>query len=440
MCRIYELGLTTTSGGNLSLRDDVGHIWITPAGIDKGELRSDQVACVKKGGRSDAAERADGESSPPPSTELPFHRAIYAVRSDIKAVVHAHPVSLVAFSITQQVPDTRISAHCHAICGSAGFARYALPGSRLLGNEIAETFARGFDCVVLENHGVVVGGTTLQEAFERLEALDLCARTIMRARAVGEECLLSTEDLALAIESRSATALSAPAPIADARVAEEEGRLRRTLCAIARRAFARRLITSTQGALSARMAQDGFLLTPSGIPLDQLEPSNLLRVNHGTSGASELDPRQLLHATLYRMHPEVGAIAHGYAENTAGFGSAGKSLSARTIPESYILVREPGFISLRSTLVDPMSVALRLSPDNPVALIQNDGALTLGASILDAFDRLEVLEATAAALIASGPIGELAPMNDAQLAELREAFFPTAGFQGSRHGLGRSEA
>lgn len=431
MRQIYALGLTTTSGGNLSVRDEGGDIWITPAGLDKGELRADQVARVDERG-SDRLEGVDTralDSAPRPSSELPFHLAIYAARPDLKAVVHAHPVSLVAFSIAQQVPDTRVSAHCHALCGTAGFAAYALPGSRRLGEEIAATFAKGFDCVVLENHGVVVGGGTLQEAFERLEALDLCARTITRARTIGEERLLSAEDLALAIEAGPAAALSVSTPVVD-----EECALRDRLCTIARRAHARRLFTSTQGTLSARLSNDAFLMTPSGVPLDQLERSDLLRVDHGGSAGREPDARQALHAALYRAHPEVRAIAHGYGDNTAGFSAAGIALPARTIPESYILVREPGLISLREMLCDPMLVARVLCPDRPVALIRNDGALTLGASVLDAFDRLEVLEATAAALIASRPLGELVPMSDEQLIELRKAFFPTGGFQGAPHG------
>ena len=44
MQRIYDKGLTTTSGGNLSIRDAQGNIWITPAGIDKGTLtRRDKI-------------------------------------------------------------------------------------------------------------------------------------------------------------------------------------------------------------------------------------------------------------------------------------------------------------------------------------------------------------------------------------------------------------
>lgn len=422
--RIYDLDLTTTSGGNLSIRDDDGCIWITPAGIDKGELLPDQVARVD-GRDNDTADT----SLPAPSSELPFHRTIYAARSDSRAIVHAHPVSLVAFSIAGQVPDTRVSAHCYALCRTVGFAPYALPGSHELGEQIAETFAKGFDCVVLENHGVVVGGTTLRQAFERLEALDLCARTILRARTVGEERRLSRDDLALAIAPRSA----ATVPEAEL-ITDRERELRQTLCTIARRAYIKRLMTSTQGTLSARLPEDAFLLTPSSVPLDRLEPSDLLRLGLRSCDQSEHDSREALHAALYRTHPEVGAVVHGCGANAAGFGTAGIPLPSRTIPESYILVREPVSISFRATIRDPGSVAAVLCPDNPIALIHNDGALALGASVLDAFDRLEVLEATAAAVIASRLLGGLTPMNDEQLAELRDVFFPTGGFRGAPHG------
>ena len=48
--RIYRSGLTTTSGGNLSIMDDNGDMWITPAGIDKGSLKPSGIMCVKADG------------------------------------------------------------------------------------------------------------------------------------------------------------------------------------------------------------------------------------------------------------------------------------------------------------------------------------------------------------------------------------------------------
>src|SRR5262245_49097932 len=150
MERIYGYRLTTTSGGNLSIRDHAGDIWISPARIDKGSLSRQDVVCVQSDGTVQGLHR--------PSSELPFHQAIYAARPDLRAIVHAHPVALVAFSICRQVPDTRRLHQSWRICGAAGFAPYALPGSAALGQNIATTFARGFNCVVLENHGIVTGG------------------------------------------------------------------------------------------------------------------------------------------------------------------------------------------------------------------------------------------------------------------------------------------
>lgn len=157
MERIYRYRMTTTSGGNLSIRDDEGDIWITPARIDKGRLQREDIVCVSP---DDYVSGRHG-----PSSELPFHRAIYEARPDLKAVVHAHPVALVACSIARTIPDTRLFHRAWMVCGEVGFADYALPGSGQLGKNIAAVFARGANCVLLENHGVVVAGESLKEAF-----------------------------------------------------------------------------------------------------------------------------------------------------------------------------------------------------------------------------------------------------------------------------------
>lgn len=96
-----------------------------------------------------------------PSLEYPFHRAIYERRPDLSAVVHAHPPALVTFSIARIIPDTRIIPQAMRVCGRVGYAPYATPGSLALGAAIAETFADGYDSVLLENHGAVAGGGTL---------------------------------------------------------------------------------------------------------------------------------------------------------------------------------------------------------------------------------------------------------------------------------------
>ena len=60
------------------------------------------------------------------------------------------------------------------------------PGSRQLGDNIAETFRAGCDSVILENHGVVVGGESLSHAFQRFEAFEFAAKTVIKGRHLGD--------------------------------------------------------------------------------------------------------------------------------------------------------------------------------------------------------------------------------------------------------------
>src|SRR5690606_29094148 len=121
---------------------------------------------------------ADGtvEGRHRPSTEYPFHRMIYAARPDLRALVHAHPPALVSYSIVRKLPDTAINPQSRDICGRVGYAAYATPGSERLGANIAATFADGYNSVLLENHGVVTGGSDLIDAFQRFETLEYCAQ------------------------------------------------------------------------------------------------------------------------------------------------------------------------------------------------------------------------------------------------------------------------
>ena len=105
MDRIYRYRMTTTSGGNLSIRDEAGDIWISPARVDKGNLTRGDIVCVHPDGTVDGLH--------PPSSEFPFHKAIYDTRPDIRAIVHAHPVALVAFSICRKSPNTRLFHQAH---------------------------------------------------------------------------------------------------------------------------------------------------------------------------------------------------------------------------------------------------------------------------------------------------------------------------------------
>ena len=107
--RIYTAGLTTTTGGNISFREENGDIWVTPSGIDKGSLEQKDIVCIRKDGTIEGLHK--------PSSEFTFHKAIYKARPDIRAVIHAHPPALVSFSMVRKIPDTNIIPLARNICG-----------------------------------------------------------------------------------------------------------------------------------------------------------------------------------------------------------------------------------------------------------------------------------------------------------------------------------
>ncbi len=412
MERIYRYRMTTTSGGNLSIRDENGDVWITPARIDKGALRPEDVICVRADGRVEGLHR--------PSSEHPFHQAVYRARPDLRAVVHAHPVALVAFSICRKVPDTALFPQARHVCGKVGYAPYALPGSEQLGRRIADVFAQGFHCVLLENHGAVVGGADMAEAFQRFETLEFTAKTAIKATLLGRVRCLTDEQLA---ESR------APRPPLEEfepglATTREKG-LRKEICEFVRRGYRQRLMTSTKGSFSARLDADSFLITSYRIDRLIIDVHHLALIRAGRCEAGKRPSRAvLIHQAIYRRHPEIQAVVNAIPVNATAFGVAGERLDARTIPESYILLRDVTVIPFGLQYEDGERIAGMTSPERPVALLENDGVLVLGTSVLDAFDRLEVLEATAEAVVNSRAVGEIHRMNDEVIAELVQAFFP----------------
>ncbi|WP_146530948.1 class II aldolase/adducin family protein [Novipirellula artificiosorum] len=410
MERIYRYRMTTTSGGNLSIRRPNGDIWITPARVDKGNLTRDDIVCV----------RSDGtvEGRHPPSSEFPFHKAVYEVRPDIEAVVHAHPVALVAFSICRAVPDTHLFHQTFKVCGKTGFAPYAVPGSQLLGDRIAESFKAGCDSVILENHGVVVGAENLALAFQRFEAFEFAAKTIVKGTRLGEVRYLTEKSLHEA-QARSVALESAVPPPASCREME----LRRQLATFLRRGCRQRLFISTEGSFSARVDEDTFLITPTQEDRELLRIDDFVLIRGDVREKGKKASLAVFsHQAIYRKHPEIQSIVFAHPVNATAFSVTDSFFDSRTIPESYVFLRDVRRAPYGVQYQNDGAISEYVSPASPAAILENDGVVVTGDSILDAFDRLEVLESTAEAVINAKSIGSVSPMPDSVIDELRSAF------------------
>jgi L-fuculose-phosphate aldolase len=328
MERIYRAGMTTLSGGNLSILDENGDIWITPAGVDKGSLTWDDIMRVKADGQVKGRHR--------PSSEFPFHKAIYERRSDFKAIVHAHPTALVAYSIVRKTPPTLIIPQARDIVGAVGYAPYARPGSEALGQVIADTFADGYDTVILENHGVVCGGRDLLEAFHRFETLDFCARLAIKANALGGCRELTLEQMQQFRHTKNYLPEFTPAT----RTSREKA-YRRHIIDIVHRACDHQLMISTQGVVSVRLERQSFLITPTSLDRRLLDISDIVLIQDRKREQGKLPSRSvLLHDRIYHEHPWVQAIITSQPPHSTAFALSEAPFETRSIPESYILLQD----------------------------------------------------------------------------------------------------
>jgi L-fuculose-phosphate aldolase len=410
MRRVYGYGMTTTSGGNISIRDESGDVWISPGGTDKGMLGETDIV------RMHGEEVAEG--SHPPSSEYPFHRAIYERRPDIRAVLHAHPAALVAFSLVRRIPDTSIIPQARAVCGAVGIAPYAIPGSEELGRNLADAFAKGFDTVLLENHGVATGGRDLLEAFQRFETLDFCARTLINATALGEATGLSPAQIALSDQGKNRLPESEPHP----HHSPELG-LRRDICELVHRAYRQRLMTSTEGTVSARVDGESFLISPYGVDRNYLEEPDLVLIRRGTRERGAVPSRAVvLHQEIYAANPNINAVASAQSPAVTAFSVTGTALDSAFIPESYVVLRGIPMIEFGRQYTDERRLAREISSGTPVVLLRNDAVLTTGKSPTQAFDRLEVAEFSARAILAATRLGGIVRIDRGALDAIDEKF------------------
>jgi L-fuculose-phosphate aldolase len=410
MARIYKNGMTTTSGGNLSIIDSEGSVWITPSRVDKGTLTKGDIVRVMKDGTVDGKHK--------PSSEYPFHRKIYDTRPDIKAVMHVHMPSFSAFCAARKAPDTRIHPKAHDLCGDVAVAPYALPGSDLLADSIADCFAKGARSVLMESHGAVIGMPNLQFAFEVMETLEYTCRLLVQATVLGKPHTPTSNEIKLMDGDFSLPTM--PVKMAGCREME----LRQALCDFAKRGYSQKLIISTEGTLSVRLDENSFLITPRGKDRFTLATDDIVLVRDGKAEEGKRHSKAAkLHGAVYKLHPHINAIINAVPINATSFAVTDPSkFDSRVIPESYILLRDVPVCPYGKTLIDEQTVAKMFSKDTPMLLVKNDGLMVTGGSLLEAFDRLEVAEATANLLVQAKIIGGAARIDDKDIDDIIKHF------------------
>lgn len=411
MQRVYDKKLTSMSGGNLSVRDNEGNIWITPASIDKGSLTRRDIICVRPNG--------DCEGPHAPSSELPFHRSVYKLRPDLNAVLHAHPPALVAFSVVRRLPELNLTPTVRYMCKNIKMAAYAIPGSQALSAEVGKVFEQGCNIALLENHGVCVGAADMLTAFQQFETLNYAAELEALATRRGEIRPLSEK----ACQMSKTNVCSELRNVSPQPCSSEELAARRDLIALIRRSYKMGLFTAAQGTYSTRLSDGSFIITPLHADPAYLEADDLVRIQDGAKEPGKTpDADVLLHQKIYDKNPKIGAIAFAQPVHSMVFAVTDMPFDTRTIPESYILLRDVKRIPFEAAYQNLDDVAAEFDNAHPVLLIENKSVIVTGASMLQVFDRLEVMEMTAASILDAQALGTIAHIPSDEIAALKTAF------------------
>ncbi len=190
---MYEQEFVVANDGNVSARLPNGNIMITASGVLKGYMTPDQIIECDPAGNS-----LDGRRV---TTEVKMHVAAYTERPDIRAVVHAHPIYAVAFSLAGlslaecSIPEIIVTM------GTIPTAPYATPSTYDLPESLRAFLSKG-DAVIMARHGVVTVGSDLWDAFKKMEMVEHTAKITHAARTLGPVTPLPPPDVQALLETR----------------------------------------------------------------------------------------------------------------------------------------------------------------------------------------------------------------------------------------------
>jgi L-fuculose-phosphate aldolase len=218
---VYSKGWVANHDGNLTVRLSSNRFLATPTSVSKGDVSGSWLIVVDTDGKRVAGDRN-------PFSELALHLAAYDVRPDVQAVIHAHSPYATAFAVAGRGLDRPIIAEAVISLGArVPLASFALPGTLEYTGPVRDLLL-SYDAILLENHGVLSVGDSLEQAFLRMELVEHLARIETTAAQIGPVQYLDRKTVDAMLQKRAkaglgprARGLSEPGPVTHG-VAEEQ--------------------------------------------------------------------------------------------------------------------------------------------------------------------------------------------------------------------------
>ncbi|MDD3594208.1 MAG: class II aldolase/adducin family protein [Candidatus Gastranaerophilales bacterium] len=194
--KVYNRGFSPGYSSNISIRKS-SHFVITPSGFSLETVEKDDLIELDF-----EAQQLAGKTRA--SSEKLMHLHIYKKRPDVNAIIHCHAPKISAFAVAGNAFEGGfILAEVPYLFGSEiPLVDYLMPSSIELA-EAASNALKHSDAAILKNHGVIVAGKTLDDAFYKLDTIEYVAQVYLDAKQLGNMTFLAKEETDKLLELRN---------------------------------------------------------------------------------------------------------------------------------------------------------------------------------------------------------------------------------------------
>ncbi len=177
-----------------------------------------------------------------------------------------------------------------------------------------------------------------------------------------------------------------------------------------RRLYEQKLTTCSGGNISFRVDEKNVLITPSQLDKARLTPEQIGIVTvDGENRTPELKPSMEtgMHLSIYKKRPDIKAVVHAHPSCATSFSATNKKINCKLNGEARFVIGDPVYAKYALMGSEKLAeIVSEATLNGNVVLMKNHGVLTVGKTLLEAFDRLEIFEASAKITLITGLLGE----------------------------------
>jgi L-fuculose-phosphate aldolase len=194
--------------------------------------------------------------------------------------------------------------------------------------------------------------------------------------------------------------------------------LKKEIVEVGRRIWMRGFVAANDGNISARLDDNRFLITPTGVSKGFMAEEDLIVVDlqgNLLEGTKKPSSEVYMHLAIYQERPDINSVCHAHPPTATGFAVAGIPLDACVLPEVIISLGSipvvpygtPGTFELYAPFLEQLK-------EHDAFLLANHGAITVGSDILSAYHKMETMEHFAKITLVARQLGRVNVLSEAE--------------------------